>query len=534
VASWSVDVQFLFEGYVVHIAKRELARGSEVIAMGPKVFDLLVHLVRNHERVVSKDDLLDAVWNGRIVSESTLTSHINAVRKAIGDSGKEQRLVKTIARKGFRFVAEVTERHPSDGLPSREAQPATSGETAAPALPLPDKPSIAVLPFQNMSGDPEQDYFADGMVEEIITALSRIRWLFVIARNSSFTYRGRAVDVKQVGRELGVRYVLEGSVRKAGNRLRITGQLIDATTGAHLWAERFEGMLDDIFELQDQVAASVVGAMAPQLERAEIERAQRAPTTSLSAYDCYLRGIAYLQQGSKEAVTAALPLFHRAIELDPEFASAYGMAAWCYFWRKVNGWMTDPGQEIDEGARLARRAVELGRDDAVALTRGGHALGHLTDDLDAGIALLDRAVMLNPNLAAAWFLGGYLRVWHGETDAAIAHFTRAMRLSPLDPEMYRMQAGIAMAHLFASRFDAASNWAEQAFRNLPSFLMVGCIIAASHALAGRPAQAQRARDYLRGLDPTLRISRIKDWLPIHRPEDFAIFADGLRKAGLPE
>lgn len=527
-------MQFLFEGYVLDLARRELTRGSQVIAIGPKVFDLLAHLVRNRERVVSKDDLLDAVWSGRIVSESTLTSHINAVRKAIGDSGEEQRLIKTLARKGFRFVAEVRETQSPDSARSPVAEPALSGETTAPALPLPEKPSIAVLPFQNMSGDPEQEYFADGVVDDIVTALSRIRWLFVIARNSSFTYRGRGTDVKQVGRELGVRYVLEGSVRRAANRVRITGQLIDATTGAHLWAERFEGTLDDIFELQDQIAANVVGAMAPQLERAEIERAQRLPTTSLSAYDCYLRGIANVHQGSREAISAALALFDQAIALDPEFASPYGMAAWCYFWRKVNGWMTNRAQEIVEGARLARRAVELGRDDAVALTRGGHALGHLTGDLDAGIALLDRAVVLNPNLAAAWFLGGYLRAWHGETDAAIEHFTRAMRLSPLDPEMYRMQAGIAVAHLFAGRFDAASSWAEKAFRNLPSFLMVVCIIAASHALAGRTEQAQRAMEHLRRLDPTLRISNLKDWLPIHRSEDFALLAGGLRKAGLPE
>ena len=277
------------------------------------------------------------------------------------------------------------------------------------ALALPDKPSIAVLPFLNLSGDPEQEYFADGVVEDIISALSRIRWLFVIARNSSFTYKGRAVDVKQVGRELGVRYVLEGSVRKAANRVRITGQLIDATTGAHLWAERFEGTLDDIFELQDQVAASVVGAIAPQLERAEIERAKRKPTESLDAYDYYLRGMANLHQGTREAINEALPLFYKAIELDPDFASAYGMAAWCHFWRKVNGWMTDRPQEIAEGARLARRAVELGKDDAVALTRGGHALGHFVGDLDGGIALVDRALVLNPNLAAAWFLGGFLQ-----------------------------------------------------------------------------------------------------------------------------
>jgi TolB-like protein len=295
-------------------------------------------------------------------------------------------------------------------------------------LVLPDKPSITVLPFHNLSGDPEQEYFADGVVDDIIVALSRMRWLFVIARNSSFTYKGRAVDVKEVGRELGVRYVLEGSVRKTGNKVRITGQLSDATTGTDVWAERFEGTLDDIFELQDQMAESVVGAIAPQLERAEIERAKRKPTESLDAYDYYLRGMAKVHSGTREAIEAALPLFYKATELDPEFASAYGMAAWCHFWRKVNGWMTDRPREIAEGIRLARLAVELGRDDAVALTRGGHALGHLAGDLDGGIALLDRAVLLNPNLASAWFLGGFLRALHGETDAAIEHLAHAVRL----------------------------------------------------------------------------------------------------------
>jgi len=527
-------VQFEFGDCVLDPDRRELTRGSEAIAIGPQVFDLLVYLVQNRERVVSKDGLLHAVWGGRIVSESTMTSHINAVRKAIGDSGEEQRLIRTVARKGFRFVGEVREAQSSHGFGSLRTEPAKSNETPAHALALPDKPSIAALPFLNLSGDPEQEYFADGVVEDIITALSRIRWLFVIARNSSFTYKGRAVDVKQVGRELGVGYVLEGSVRKAANRVRITGQLIDATTGAHLWAERFEGTLDDIFELQDQVATSVVGAIAPQLERAEIERAKRKPTESLNAYDFYLRGMANLHQGTREAINEALPLFHEAIQLDPDFASAYGMAAWCHFWRKVNGWMTDRSQEVAEGARLARRAVELGRDDAIALTRSGHALGHLVGDLDGGIALLDRALMLNPNLAAAWFLGGFLRVWRGEPDGAIEHFARAMRLSPLDPEMYRMQAGMAVAHLFAGRFDTASSWAEKAFRDLPSFLMVVGIIAASHALAGRTDEARRAMHHLRQLDPALRISNLTDWLPIHRPEDLATFADGLRRAGLPE
>src|SRR5258708_30221288 len=254
------------------------------------------------------------------------------------------------------------------------------------ALPLPDKPSIAVLPFTNMSGDPEQEYFADGIVEDIITALSRVKWFFVIARNSSFTYKGHAVDVKQVGRELGGRYVLEGSVRKSANHVRITAQLVDAATGSHLWADHFDGALEDIFDLQDRVTASVVGAIAPKLEQAESERAQREPTASLDAYDYYLRGMASFHKATMEANDAALRLFYRAIELDPDFASAHGMAAWCYSWRKMNGWETDRVQANAETARLARRASALGTDDAVALCAGGFALGSITAHLGDGRA----------------------------------------------------------------------------------------------------------------------------------------------------
>lgn len=516
--------------------RRELTLRTQAVTVGPQVFDLLLHLIRNRDRVVSKDELLQAVWSGRIVSESTITSHINAVRKAVGDSGEDQRLVRTIARKGFRFVGEVEQtgdaRQPAGlGIVER----ATGQTVEPPSTPLPpDKPSITVLPFQNLSGDPEQEYFADGVVEDIIAALSRIRWLFVIARNSSFAFKGGAVDVKEVGQELGVRYVLEGSVRRSGNRVRITGQLIDAKTGTHLWAERFEGMLDDIFELQDRITESVVGAVAPQLERAEIERAKRKPTESLDAYDYYLRGTAKLHSGTREAIEAALPLFYKATELDPEFASAYGMAAWCHLWRKVNGWMIDRPREIAEGVRLARLAVEFGRDDAVALTRAGHALGHFTGDLDGGIALIDRAVLLNPNLAAGWFLGGFLRALNGETTAAFEHFEHAVRLSPLDPEMFRMQVGTALAHLFAGHFDAAVAWAEKAAGNLPTLLVAAAVMAASHALAGRAQDARRAMDRLHTLDPSMRITKLRDWLPIHRPEDLARFAEGLRLAGLPE
>jgi TolB-like protein len=516
----------LFGDCLLDPDRRELKRASGAISIGPQVFDLLQYLVENRARVVSKDDLLEAVWRGRIVSESTITSHINAARTAIGDDGRGQRFIRTVARKGFRFIGDVTE------VPSNSggADSATAGRPLA----LPDKPSIAVLPFANLSGDAEQDYFADGMVEDVITALSRIRWLFVIARNSSFTYKGRTSDVTQVGRELGVRYVLEGSVRKSANRVRITGQLVDATTGGHLWAERYEDALHDIFELQDRITENVVGAIAQELERAEIERAKRKPTESLDAYDYFLRGMANFHAGGQANVDRALACFRQAIALDPDYASAYGMAAWCLFWRRINGWTTDHARETAEGARLARCAVDLGRNDAVALTRGGHSLAHFTRDLDAGIDFLERAVALNPNLAAAWFLGGYLRIWRGEPDEAIRRFEHAMRLSPLDSEMFRMQTGVAMAHLTARRFETACAWAEKAFRDVPLFVLSAAAIAASCALAGRMDEARRAMRDVRRLDPALRLVTLDTWLPFRRPEDAALFADGLRRAGLPE
>jgi len=506
--------------------RRELKRASSTVSIGPQVFDLLLHLIQNRTRVVSKDELLEAVWRGRIVSESTITSHINAARTAIGDTGQDQRFIRTVARKGFHFVGEVAE--------SAATHAAAESLPPAPALLLPDKPSIAVLPFVNLSGDAEQDYFADGMVEDIITALSHIRWLFVIARNSSFTYKGRAVDVKQAGRELGVRYVLEGSVRKAANRVRITGQLIDAETGGHLWAERYEGALDDIFELQDRITGNVVGAIAQELERAEIERSRRKPTESLDAYDYFLRGMARFHALTEPNIDQALERFRKAFALDPDYASAYGMAAWCLFWRRINGWTKDYDGETAEGVRLARRAVDLGRNDAVALTRGGHALAHFTRDFDTGIDLLDRALALNPNLASAWFLGGYLRNWRGEPDEAVRRFEHAMRLSPLDTEMFRMQTGIAFAHLIAKRFDAACSWAEKAFRDVPSFMLAATAIASSCALSGRMDEARRAMNDVRRLDPNLRLATLDRWLHFQRPEDAALFAEGLHKAGLPE
>jgi adenylate cyclase len=403
-----------------------------------------------------------------------------------------------------------------------------------PALALPDKPSIAVLPFQNMSGDPEQEYFADGMVEEIITALSRTRWLFVIARNSSFTYKGRAVDVKQVGRELGVRYVLEGSVRKAGDRVRITAQLIDAATGAHLWAERFDGALADIFDLQDQVTASVAGAIRPELERAEIARARRKPTENLDAYDLYLRALPGAEAGSREANEAALRLLYRAIALDPEFAAAYGLAARCYAARRVRNWMVDVEAERAETARVTRRAMELGRDDPATLSFAGFAIARVLGELEEGVAVCERALDLDPHLATAWRFAGIVKVYLGDPKTGIERLTRAIRLSPRDPALWQTYGTIALALLLAGRHDEAVSWAERSIRESPNLLPALRIATAAHALAGRMDEARRVLARVLELDPGSRIAMLREWVPLQRPEDYARYAEGLRLAGLPE
>jgi TolB-like protein/class 3 adenylate cyclase len=405
---------------------------------------------------------------------------------------------------------------------------------ARPVLPLPNRPSIAVLPFQNMSGDTVQEYFADGIVDEITTALSRLRWLFVIARNSSFTYKGRAIDVRQIGRELGVRYVLEGSVRKAGNRVRITGELVDASTGTQLWSDRFEGELEDIFDLQDKVTAKVVGALAPKLELAEIERALRKPTESLDAYDYYLRGMGIYNQWNREASREALSLFKRAIEHDPKFASAYGMAARCYVQRKAGGWVTDRDQEIGETARLARRAAQLGKDDSIALGTAGFALAWVVGAVEEGATLVERALALNPNFAWGWGFSGWINVWLGKPEMANEHLACALRLSPHDPLSLTYQTAMACAQFFNGRYAEAWSWAETAMRDRPDYAFPHCIGAASGALAGRMTEAKKTMARLRELMPNLRISNLSELFPLRRPQDVSNFADGLRKAGLPE
>jgi TolB-like protein/Tfp pilus assembly protein PilF len=497
------------------LGRRELSRDEQPLQVGSRALDILHALASARGDVVSKDELLAKVWPGLVVEDNNLQVQVWALRKALQEDASGQSYLVTVPGRGYRLI----------GLIQMPDHPA-----------LPDKPSIAVLPFQNMSDDPGQDYFADGIVDDIINALCHIRWLFVIARNSSFTYKGRAIDVKQVGRELGVRYVLEGGVRKAAQRVRITAQLIDTATGAHLWANHFDGGVENIFDLQDQVAANVVGAISPELEHAEIERAKRKPTESLDAYDYFLRGLASAHRVTRDATDEALRLFSRAIELDSDFAAPCGAAAFCHVVRKLNGWMSAPAQEVAETARLARRAAELGNDDAVALSFAGLALGYVAGDLEGAVALVDRALVLNPNLATSWYASGTVRAFRGgEPDVAIEHLQRAMRLSPRDPFMFTMQGVTAFSHFFAGRYDEASSWAEKAFWERPDIGGTLRITAASHALAGRVEEAHKAIARALELDPHMRASNLADRIGFfRRAEDRAKYVDALRKAGLPE
>jgi TolB-like protein len=523
---------YSFGSLVLYTDRRELRQGDELIAIEPQVFDVLEFLIADRERVVSNDDLIEAVWQGRIVSDATVTTRMNAVRRAIGDSGDRQELIRTIPRKGYRFVGTVRE---ESGARTRDADLAHSNPDVGGLPAAPAKASIAVLPFTNLSGEPEQEYFADGITEDLITALSQFHSLFVIARNSSFAFKGKSVDVKQIARELGVRYLLEGSVRKSKDRVRITGQLIEASSGKNLWADRFDGSLEDVFDLQDKVTMSVVGAIAPKLERAEIERAKRKPTENLDAYDYFLRGMANLHQGDGESVEEALRLFRKAIELDPQFASAHGMAAWCYDLRKWNGRMEHSVDDAKEAERLARRSVALGKDDAIALCAGGFALAHVVGDIDFGAACMDRALALNPNLATAWNIGGWLSACLSEPDVAIDRLAHAERLNPIDIfPLFPTQSALGWAHFIAGRYEEAYVAGKRGVQERPNSPPLIRIFAAACAMTGRMDEARNAISQLRHLIPDFRASDVKNVTFTRRPEDLMRYESALRKAGLPD
>jgi TolB-like protein/class 3 adenylate cyclase/Tfp pilus assembly protein PilF len=402
------------------------------------------------------------------------------------------------------------------------------------ALTLPDKPSIAVLPFQNMSGDPEQDFFADGMVEDIITALSKFKAFFVIARNSSFTYKGRAVDIKQVGRELGVRYVLEGSVRKAGVRMRITGQLVDATTGAHLWADRFEGSLDDIFRLQDELTRHVVGCIEPELDRAEIERARRKPPGNIDAVTELYRGLPHISwPTTPENNDVALQHFRNAMALDSTLSQSYGSAATCLMWRRANYWPADASSDDAELSRFADCVKKLGTDDAPTLVGLGWALFHNRVDCDGAIEMLERAVRSNPSYGQAYATRGWLRVCDGVSDAAIADFEQAMRFSPRDPFTFATMTGLALGHFNGNRYAEAADWADKSIQAFPYFIPGLATAVACHVEAGRMEDAQKAKAQLLRIAPNWRLLRDHS-TPIRSTDMRAKMRAAARKAGMPE
>jgi len=397
--------------------------------------------------------------------------------------------------------------------------------------PLPDKPSIAVLPFANMSGDPEQEYFADGMVEEINTALSRIRWLFVIARNSTFTYKGHAVDVKQVGRELGVRYVLEGSVRKGGQRVRIIAQLIEAETGAHLWADRFEGSLDDVFDLQDQVATGVVGAIEPTLRKAEIERASRKRPDNLDAYDLYLRALPLAFIAMPQAADEALDLLEQAVAIDPEYGAAHAFIAWCHHTRYLRAGLAE--EERLAALRHALIAIAMGGDDATALAVAAFIVGIFERDYETAFNAFDRSLALSPSSALAFGLSSLIRAWSGDSTIAIEHAQRALRLSPFDPLSYNPYNAMAYAHFFAGRLEEAASAAGMAAQANPRFSIPWILRTAALGKLGRVDDAKASAERVLNVEPRFTISSFLA-SKVTSAEHLALLGAALRQAGLPE
>jgi adenylate cyclase len=523
-------MRYLFDDYALDTDRRELSHGGHIVRLEPQAFDLLEYLIRNRERLVSRDDLLAAIWGGRIVSDSAMATRINAARCAIGDTGKAQRLIKTVPRKGIRFVGIVQEEGVS-GILGQDV----SARSTAPDLPLPDKPSIAVLPFANLSSDPEQEYLADGIVEDIITELSRFGELFVIARNSSFQYKGKATDIRQVGRELGVRYVLEGSIRRAGDRIRISAQLIDATTGAHRWADRYDRKLDDIFAVQDEVARTIVAVLAVHVNKAETERALAKPPVMWLAYDYYLRAARTLalfnSSFSKVELLQARRDLGQALAIDPNYARAHAalsrssMELWIRRWDDDFPWTAG----IEAAYQSAREALRLAPTLADAHVALGWALSYLRQH-EAAITELERATQLNPNSTDYHF--AFALLCAGEQAKAIQTLQAHMRLDPFYQP--RTTAMLGFAYYLLGRYLEALPHLQEAASRAPNHGHSRRYLAANYAQLG---QLDRARE-----EATAAL-RVEPWFTISqgifagickRPEDAEHFSEGLRKAGFPE
>ena len=521
-------MQFTFDNQTLDTERRELLRGGTAIPVQPQVFDLLVYLVQNRDRVVSKEDLIGLVWAGRTVSGSTFTSRVNAARTAIGDSGRDQKLIRTISRKGLRFVGTVQEpansNRPAGRLPEKSLERPPSG------LPLPDRPAIAVLPFNNMSGEREQEYFSDGISEDIITALSKLRWLFVIARNSSFTYKGKSVHMKQVAEELGVRYLLEGSVRKSGDRVRITAQLNDVATGSHIWAERYDRDLADVFAVQDQITEAIVAAIEPQIYAAENFRARSKPPNSLDAWDLVMRALWHYWRVTRQDNVVAQALLEKAIAIDPNYGQALSVLATSHMSGVHLGW-ADLGSAAPIAERAALAAVEADSEDSWA----HNALGSVyfsTRRLEDSLAEFELALQLNPNFSLAQGYYGLALSYCGRWQEAHEAAQRAIRLSPRDPSSAIYYGIAAYAQFVGRNYQQAIALAREAIRQRGDFTGAYRVLTVAAAMSGQAEAAAAALQELRRAQPNISLAWIANQLPWKLDADREHYLEAFRRAGL--
>jgi TolB-like protein len=536
------DLIFRFAGYEIDLVRQEVRRDGAVVPVEPQVFDVLAYLVQNRDRIVSKDELFESVWQGRIVSDAALNSRISAARRAVGDDGAAQAVIRTVHKRGFRFVQDVSADHDPSSGEMKESTPGRIASEYAPALapaaapaeplPLPSKPSIAVLPFENMSGDSEQDYFADGLTEDIITGLSQQQWFFVIARNSSFTYKGEAMDVRQIAGQLGVRYILEGSVRKSASRVRVTGQLIDATAGNHLWAERYDRELSDIFELQDEITTRVVGSVSPQILIAEAARVRRKTPQSVEAWDLVMQALPYMWRMTTEDHGRAQDLLLEAIGLDPEYAHAYAMLGWTY----ITMFNLDTGRPIHEFTERAldagTRAVELDDQDPWAHLVLGLAHARRRRPKPA-LMHLSKAIELNPSFALGHAGLGYGLAAGGDPERGLEALEQAHRLSPRDPFLAIYAPTVRYMALFAlGRYEESVSVCRSTIARHPKHAGAWRLLTVSLALLGKTEEAKAALTQTLTLQPDLSLAHVENNNIYAEPADRERFREGLLKAGL--
>jgi TolB-like protein/cytochrome c-type biogenesis protein CcmH/NrfG len=521
-------VQFHFSDHVLDVELRELTRGGESVAVEPQVFDLLVHLIENRDRVVTKDDLIETVWDGRIVSESTLTSRINAARKAVGDSGKNQIMIRTLARKGFRFVGSVQPKAADGGDTSPPL--AAAGEPLHRQNPALDRTAIAVLPFVNLSGEPEQEYFSEGISEDIITALSKLRWFYVIARNSSFIYRGKSVHHQRIGEELGVGYVVEGSVRKDGDQVRITAQLVDVATGSHLWAERYDRNLADVFAVQDEITQAVVAAIEPQLYAAEDFRARRKTPDNMDAWDLVMRALSHYWRVTRQDNLVAQALLEKAISVDPAYGQALSLLAACHTFSAHMGWQ-ELSRVIPVAERAALAAIRADSEDAWA----HYALASVylfQGRFDDCIAEFELALRLNPNFSPARGLYGVALSYRGRWEEGDRAAREALKFSPRDPFAAIYCGVAAYCQYVGKNYAEAIRLSREALRQRADFVGGHRVLTASLGMEGGADAAKAALEGLRRAQPNISLAWLASGLPFEHEADKAHYLEGFARAGL--